>query len=395
MLHYVTALLLNGLRDYGTGEWVGGPSGCDHVERTAEQSERRSTLGPNRDGLGVDNAAHRSKLRQFASVCGKCGARRIDQQIGLENDPQTYIENLVRVFGQVYRVLRDDGTFWLNIADTRRDSNLCGIPHRLVFALQDFGWVWRDEIIWHAPNKMPESVRNRCTKSHEFLFMFSKGPKYYYDQHAIRERATSGTDLGLLRSRIQDATGKVAGSITPTIKKRQEAGIDSRTANPAGYANKRSVWIIPTEPNREMHFAAFPRKLVLPCILAGTSAKGCCPKCGAPYRRMLERGEYSKIHTTSKRRAPEINPHNQSSVMNCQGGGYWPKKTIGWEPGCECGAGEPVPCTVGDCFGGTGTTAAVAIQHGRRAVTMDLNPEYIAIINRRVKKAIAKKGFGL
>lgn len=343
------------LRDYGTGQWVGGSADCNHTPKPSR--------GKTTQRVGRRRVAAETKPYQL--VCKKCGARRTDEQIGLEKTPEEYVKKLVRVFREVRRALRPDGTFWLNIADTRRDKNLLGIPHRLVFALIDDGWIWRDEIIWHAPNKMPESVRDRCTKAHEFVFMLTKSKRYYYDARAIKEpnKSPIGTPRG------------------PKIYQNAQLGArnglgESTLGGASGaFVQKRSVWAINTEQNRENHFAAFPKKLVLPCILAGTSSGGCCSECGAPRRRLVD----------------------SDGV-----------KTTGWEPSCGCikryatGHGDYAettpatrPCVVLDCFGGTGTTAAVALANGRHAITMDLNPEYVEYIRRKTGRAIAKRGFCL
>ena len=124
----------------------------------------------------------------YKSVCPKCGAVRIDEQLGLEETPELYINNLVNVFAKVYRVLRNDGTVWVNLGDTYgKEKSLIGIPWKFAFAMQEFGWYLRQDIIWHKPNPMPESVKDRCTKSHEYIFLLSKKPHYYFDSDAIKE----------------------------------------------------------------------------------------------------------------------------------------------------------------------------------------------------------------
>jgi DNA modification methylase len=342
-------------------------------------------------------------------------------------------------------VLRPDGTFWLNIGDSynggtggggqgktsqrigranvreqrrggdapgMKQKDRMGIPHRLVFALQDDGWFWRDEIIWYSPNKMPESCRDRCTKAHEFIFMLTKSPRYFYDLHAIRERAKSPIQPRLCENGLSVVDGKKE-------RKTHNCGVTE-------FSQKRSVWTINTEGNRENHFAAYPKKLVLPCILAGTSAKGCCPECGAPWRRVLERkrtatrpGKNTKVTGRAGGCDGESGEHSadgraQFRLSSEIVGNRDPErhvttaKTVGWEPSCSCikrysiGHGdyeettpEPVPCTVLDCFGGTGTTAAVALANGRRAITMDLNPEYVEFIKKKTACAIQKRGFCL
>ena len=229
-------------------------------------------------------------------------------QLGLEETPERYVANMVAVFREVRRVLKDDGVLWLNLGDSYaggkigRDDNvtdfaginkhngklaklgnngkqrkpteglkskdLIGIPWMVAFALRADGWYLRQDIIWHKPNPMPESVKDRCTKSHEYIFLLSKSERYFYDAAAIAEKAVCGDDLGLLRGR-SFADGKNVSWHAPSIEKRQKSGIDSRTAG-TGFRNKRSVWTIPTQQYAEAHFAVFPPDLIVPCVKAGS-----------------------------------------------------------------------------------------------------------------------------
>jgi DNA modification methylase len=259
-------------------------------------------------------------------------------QIGLEATPDAYVAELVAVFREVRRVLRDDGTLWLNIGDSYasgggntamtggksdparglamgfgslkrgipiglKPKDIIGIPWMLAFALRADGWYLRQDIIWSKPNPMPESVTDRCTKAHEYLFLLSKSERYYYDAKAIAEPSAYPGDERHLRT---DRTIEFA---------RPDGGSRARTGNPAGlYRNKRDVWTIATQPYPEAHFATFPPALVEPCILAG------CPEGG----------------------------------------------------------------TVLDPFGGAGTTALVADRLGRNAILIELNPEYAAMAHRRI-----------
>ena len=261
----------------------------------------------------------------------------VDGQIGLEDTPQAFVARLVEVFREVRRVLRDDGTLWLNLGDSYandgkwggstggkataalhgktgigrrklhtglKPKELIGVPWRVAFALQADGWYLRQDIIWHKPNPMPESVRDRCTKAHEYIFMLSKGPRYYFDADAMKEEAVgrpSGNKLRKSRPTQQALQrGDQCGSVP------WEGG-ETR--------NRRSVWTVSTKPYKEAHFATYPPDLIEPCILAG------CPVGG----------------------------------------------------------------TVLDPFGGSGTTAGVAIKHGRRAILCELNPEYAALVPERVR----------
>ncbi len=290
-----------GLRDYGTAAWKGGVNGCDHaapIESGANGNKSNSQTHP---GRFVD--------------C-KCGAKRIDSQLGLEKTPEEYVAKMIEVFREVRRVLRPDGTVWLNLGDSYagtpvgtfngggfKDSSarsggrdlsgissgskqskivdglkpkdLCGIPWRVAFALQADGWWLRSDIIWAKPNPMPESVTDRPTKAHEYLFLLTKSANYFYDAEAIKEKAVEGLDLGILRS-IKAANGQ-GPTDRASIDKRLATGIDIREGNPTGNRNKRSVWTVATAPYPEAHFATYPPDLIKPCILAGTSAKGAVP----------------------------------------------------------------------------------------------------------------------
>ena len=180
----------------------------------------------------------------------------VDDQLGLEEIPQEYVANLVEVFREVRRVLRDDGTVWLNLGDSYYSKNLVGIPWRVAFALQEDEWYLRQDIIWNKPNPMPESVQDRCTKSHEYIFLLSKSKKYFYDADAIKEDAISKFNGGGNKGRI----GK--------------EGWKGHTENLDMTRNKRSVWTVNTKPYSEAHFATYPPDLIAPCILAGCPEEG-------------------------------------------------------------------------------------------------------------------------
>jgi DNA modification methylase len=268
-------------------------------------------------------------------------------QLGLEPTPDEYVAHMVEVFAEVRRVLREDGTLWLNLGDSYagpnngysgddRPSNkagslasgnrgaraagqvrkmgnglkqkdLVGIPWRVAFALQADGWYLRSDIIWHKPNPMPESVTDRPTKAHEYIFLMSKSPHYFYDIDAIREPLDHPNRSGTNPRLAIDNTGLGAhGSAV-------NGGINS---NPLG-RNKRTVWTVTPKPYKGAHFATFPPALIEPCILAGT----------------------------------------------------------------------PVGGVVLDPFAGSGTTLAVAIQHGRRGVGIELNPAYITLAIERISAA--------
>ena len=253
----VTSPPYYGLRNYKTAVWSGGDPTCEHIEKVAAHGGERA----DRDQAG--------NTFYYKGTCQKCGATSEDHQIGLEETPEEYIAQLVEVFREVRRTLRDDGTLWVNIGDsyynyrsgtafvkqsvakTNQDlpthspsrnnkleglksKDLIGIPWMLAFALRADGWYLRQDIIWHKPNPMPESVKDRCTKAHEYIFLLSKSKNYYFDHEAIREPTVADNDM----------------------------------------RQKRSVWTVNTKPYREAHFATFPTELITPCIQAG------CPKDG-------------------------------------------------------------------------------------------------------------------
>jgi DNA modification methylase len=603
-----------GLRDYQTGSWEGGDAECDHSHETAHQ-----TQGATSQRVGRANADEQ-RNENFRDVCGKCGATRVDQQLGLEPTPAAYVESMVTVFRELRRVLRADGTCWLNIgssyfsdpqkggsgrggknearwsygraergtgssqshppqsapscgtggtalqnsqepgsvcldlcdecladfpihhgrsgrivqpssldeqpvvptvpssvsqalsessmlprvvpASTIRESSArspalcwrCGIrpasvalqvvltsspdaqpsesteaymsdtsqpvsgdrsqgtnapgtawvnytsklkpkdlvpiPWMLGMALQEDGWYLRCDVIWAKKNCMPESVTDRPTKSHEYILQLAKSPTYFFDADAIRESAewarwgdqTNGKHEG------QDSAAGWIGSASKeelqrraTVKTKKPDGWDT---GPGGHGtvhrdgrekgmqnfveargrNKRSVWEIATEPYPDAHFATFPQALVEPCVLAGTSERGCCPECGTPWARETERVGID---------VPRGNePHLQRDPGNTLDRDipthYAPTiTTLGWRPTCECqdgdggvvsslssGAGAegrnlgslPVPCTVLDPFLGSGTTALVARRLGRKTIGIELSEEYAQLAARRLQQ---------
>ena len=279
-----------GLRDYGTAAWEGGDEACDHLG-----PPKATQAGFNRRYFGRDNvtADKQSEVREpFRAVCGKCGARRVDAQLGLEPTPEAYVAALVEVFREVRRVLREDGTLWINLGDsytstsgsgrcakpqhTRgvatwdgavrgiasglKPKDLVGIPWRVAFALQADGWWLRSDIIWAKPNPIPESVTDRPTKSHEYLFLLAKSERYYYDAEAIKEPAQDWGE--------RDRTNWKARDPRHNTSKPHTGGTNGDYST-AG-RNRRSVWTVATQPFPEAHFATFPPDLIKPCVLAGS-----------------------------------------------------------------------------------------------------------------------------
>lgn len=193
-------------------------------------------------------------------------------EFGSEKTVQEYVEKLVSLFDELKRVLKPNGTLWLNMGDTYRDGQLVGIPWRTALALKDAGWLLRSEIIWHKPNAMPSSVTNRPTTDHETIFLFAKSPDYYYDADAIREPHVTFSEQSRMKGG-RNHLGKING--TPEKGKNQgnsnlHRGRWDQAFHPLG-RNKRTVWNIPLSKFREAHFAVFPPQLVETCLLAGTA----------------------------------------------------------------------------------------------------------------------------
>lgn len=220
-----------------------------------------------------------------------------DGQIGLESTPQEFVDSLVAVFREVKRVLRDDGTLWINLGDSYMGDDLVGIPWRVAFALQADGWYLRQDIIWNKPNPMPESVRDRCTKSHEYIFLLTKQPKYYYDDQAIQEDAKTKAGATWQERKAAGATaGNVIvgdGTRNGTQRVVHGKGVTSNLTRQDGKRNRRSVWTVTTTPFKGAHFVTLPTALIEPCILAG------CPEGGTvldPFFGVGTTGLVAKQH---------------------------------------------------------------------------------------------------
>jgi DNA modification methylase len=404
-----------GLRDYGTGSWEGGDEGCDHQRPSTSMN-----VGFNErwgQGAGARKQERKSE-GQWPRECPACGARRVDRQLGLESTPEEYVAALVGVFREVRRVLADTGTLWLNLGDSysatiretgrnddgvvstspdtwtwrmeQRDraarrvgskpglaaKNLVGIPWRVAFALQADGWYLRSDIIWAKPSPMPESVTDRPTKAHEYVFLLAKQPRYWFDQEAVREPGQDwtrgGPGVGIQETHHYGA-GNGGNSGLPAIAKRYKDGAA------ASGRNVRSVWEIATQPYADAHFATFPEELARRCILAGCP-EWVCGTCGKPRERIVQTqpGEDAKPRLSDERKANNgfLPPHagyRGASVT----------ATTGWS---DCGHGDYRPGTVLDPFMGSGTTALVARKLGRRAVGVELNETYARLAARRLQQ---------
>nr|WP_174763040.1 site-specific DNA-methyltransferase [Anabaena sp. UHCC 0187] len=198
-----------------------------------------------------------------------------EEQIGIEENPDEYINKLLEIFDEVKRVLKEDGTLWINLGDKYIDGNLAGLPWKLALALKERGWILRSDIIWYKPNAMPSSVKNRPTTDHEYMFLFAKSSKYYYDTDAIREPHVTFSENSKMRGG-RNHLGKKGG--TPEQGKNSgnsnlHNGRWDQAFHPKG-RNKRTVWEVPLSKFRDAHFAVFPEQLIEPCILAGSSEGG-------------------------------------------------------------------------------------------------------------------------
>ena len=322
-----------GLRDYGTASWEGGDYACKHT--------------PHRDyGTKSDTNGGQIRGGPYKEKCGDCGAIRIDSQIGLEPTPEAYVAQLVAVFREVRRVLKDDGVLWLNLGDSyareggrtagvsrhwdgrlddpgglhdkkplasdfgMKPKDLVGIPWRVAFALQADGWYLRSDIIWSKPNPMPESVTDRPTKAHEYIFLLTKSARYFYDAAAIAEELA-----------YPNETRRPLGSKGAWQMDGREQRENGGGKPYDGYPDKRncrSVWEITTQPYPDAHFATFPEAIPERCIKAGS-----------------KEGD-----------------------------------------------------TVLDPFTGSGTTGAVAARLGRHFIGCELNPAYVKLARKRIGSAL-------
>jgi len=395
-----------GLRDYGTGKWEGGSENCSHI------------AGKSRNDADREFGTGETLIVQYRDVCKDCGAVRVDSQIGMEESPEEYVNQIVRVFREVWRVLRDDGTLWLNLGDsyssggrstttnqsvrgdkdygvTRppvtkslKPKDLVGIPWRVALALQADGWYLRQDIIWHKPNPMPESVKDRCTKAHEYIFLLTKSEKYFYDVNAIREENTweesKPRPSGMERNgaKYRDKV-KYGGGGTGFAGHSGTLKADGTSLNHPMGRNKRSVWTVPVKPYNEAHFAVFPTDLIEPALLAGCPPK-ICSECGTPYEREMVTTEVPNRETRDNM-VGVIPKRDKTSRMNSKDMKPLIQEDRGFTKNCSCSGDKSESGRVLDPFGGSGTTALVADRNGRSATIIELNEKYVGIAEDRIQ----------
>lgn len=409
----------------------------------------------------------------------------VDGQLGLEPTPDLYIEHMVDVFREVRRVLRKDGTLWLNMGDCyatgagkvgehpdggaqgarwagrddskgrgtpikaggkrRKDGTYYGpvtqpnrmpqeglkpkdlvmMPARLALALQAEGWWIRKEIIWAKPNPMPESVTNRPTTAHEKIYLCARSERYFYDADAVKEAGESGpSDLRKMAEGKPRIGGKHKTLDDTLSKASQHTNIGrKRSVGSPGTRNLRDVWTIATAPFPGAHFATFPPALVEPCVKAGTSEKGCCPGCGAPWLRVLGKAVPTSGRNSGNRARKFGEDHIPGASHVGRGFPWAPAipSTAGWAPSCACydelylaefpqprsarkrhqraawgdrwkrvrrrpglDTWNVAPALTLDPFGGAGTVGLVADRLGRDAILLELNPDYADMARRRI-----------
>jgi len=463
----VTSPPYYGLRAYGTDPQIwGGRDDCQHEwQWIGTRKGRHSKSGENSqlttESRRVAEAQNAGQNAGMGEKCVRCLAWRGEH--GQEPSFDLWLQHEVLIFREVRRVLRKDGTLWLNIGDayattpngrSAEDQKAAGtdnrtfrnkpnstiggrfkmkdrllMPHRLAIALHEDGWWIRDEIVWAKLNSMPSSIKDRTCPAHEYLFMLTKKPHYYYDYVAIQEPLAEAT----LEDRID---GDRFRPDRGHPSENHSAGNGRLVDN--GAKIKRSVWSLALEPFPEAHFATFPTALIQPAIEAGTSARGCCRKCGAPWERVT-RTKFTPQEdapNSSRRQPGQTAPEMRWNTGQGSERGTVEHVTLGWYPACKCikapklpdyperpkakgGKAEPKllrewekacaavdaerwslcvsvaetktdPCIVLDPFGGSGTTGVVADMLGRDAILIELNPTYAQMARKRIRENLGR-----
>lgn len=377
-----------GLRDYAVPPvvWGGSPECSHHWSEPTGYVGHRGERGQVPKTKWPSNRSYPQHTGTAQATCERCGAWR--GQLGQEPTPGLFVEHLVEVFREVRRVLRRDGTLWVVLGDTYATSSrapdrlkpkdLVGVPWAVALALRDDGWWLRADVIYAKANSMPESVQDRPTRSHEYVFLLARSERYYYDAHAIAEPA--------LARNLHDYTGapyRAPGQPPQTGNRPREGGA---TPLEAPTRNRRSVWWIVTEPFPDAHYAVFPRALVEPMVLAATSPMT-CPRCGAPWRRVTAKGT-PVLNAWSPKGAAQFDRDRNGYAPATAGSTLKhvvPVETVGWQPTCDCpgndGSGKAV---VLDPFAGSGTTLQVAVELGRAAIGIELSEDYCRMVTRRM-----------
>lgn len=339
----VTSPPYYGLRNYETGgEWMGGNNpNCTHVRhqhakvpqglqgrsaREIGQAEALLLGATIPDDVHNRYPASGRPIGNGRFKCDLCGAIKIDLQIGLESSPEEFIEAMVEVCRGIKRVLRPDGTFWLNIGDSYANKSLLQIPVRVALALQQDGWYLRSEIIWAKTSAMPESIKDRPTAAHEKIFLLTKQSEYFFDGYAVEDLSVS----------------------VPTVNEPIGNGYD-RPSEVVSVRNIRNFWLLGPEPAPEFHYATFVTEIPRRAILSGLGRAGVCAKCGIPWK---SNGKSNRGRN--------------------------------WTPTCLCGSNEPVGGMVLDPFLGSGTTALVANSLGHDCVGIELNSDNAVQARHRI-----------
>lgn len=391
------------------GRWDCEHEWGDEAPREKAQPRVRDDLPNPPSGWGERDVTVGAGGGRFCHHCGAWFG-----QFGLEPTLDLWLRHIVATFREVRRVLRDDGTVWMNLGDTYAQAgvrfskeegeaalrrakergyqnqpsgwtgrgdrgagtighglkvkDLVGQPWQAALALQADGWWLRSDIIWSKPNPMPESASDRPTRAHEYLFLLTKSSTYFYDADAIREPNRTAP--------IVRARGENEASLDTGRKWHPSA---QEEWNPAG-KNRRSVWEIPTQAFADAHFATFPEALVEPAILAGTPEKGSCKACGAPIRRISE-----DVGEATTARVKDVSSMDEGT-RHLRFGRTSERLTTGWRRTCRHSSSSTVPAIVLDPFNGSGTTGVVALRLGRRYIGVDVKPEYLEMAESRLRR---------
>lgn len=429
----VTSPAYFGLRDYGTAQWEGGDPTCDHqVGRFTSPASAKQTSN------------HGSGTRQARDVCPHCGARRVDAQVGLEATVDAYVKRLVEILHEAKRVLRPDGSLFLNLGDSfagagysnhrgtggakREDGgkqqhtyhtglvnkNLLLVPFRVALALQASGWVVRSAAPWITTNSMPESVEDRLTLAHEYLFHLVRQERYYFDPAAnlkpydrplkrwggnklVANGASTwdnGTGQDSYRDRDMRPNSNGRNRRTTDVYfdaiDEQIADLQALKAAQVVYDDAEATIasiVCPTEPSTLRHYAMFPTRLIIPCIEAACPLRA-CPVCGAPYERVVEAEKFDRSHDRLYGGTLGHNPSGKVPNSNTRGMPNGNKHTLGFAPTCACGRDDYEAGIVLDMFMGSGTTALVSHYLGRHYLGCDLNASNVSMAQNRLRQPL-------